>query len=56
MDGVLVTSWLREQDFADAGADSSHAEGIIDTLRTVQGATVAVLARERIKDGAPRPR
>ena len=47
MDGVLVTSWLREQDFADAGADSSHAEGIIDTLRTVQGATLAVLARER---------
>lgn len=51
--GVLVTSWLREDDFADAGADSSHAEGIIDTLRTVQGATLAVLARERNKDGGP---
>jgi bifunctional oligoribonuclease and PAP phosphatase NrnA len=50
--GVLVTSWLREQDFADASADSSHAEGIIDTLRTVHGATLAVLARERTKDGA----
>jgi phosphoesterase RecJ-like protein len=52
-DGVLVTSWLREQDFVDAGADSSHAEGIIDMLRTVQGASLAIVARERVKDGGP---
>jgi bifunctional oligoribonuclease and PAP phosphatase NrnA len=45
--GVLVTSWLREDDFAAVGADGSHAEGIIDTLRTIRGATVAVLARQR---------
>jgi phosphoesterase RecJ-like protein len=49
--GVLVTSWLREQDFAETGADSSQAEGIIDTLRNLQGATLAVLARERARDG-----
>ena len=35
--GLLVTSWLREEDFADAGADDSHAEGIIDTLRQCKG-------------------
>jgi phosphoesterase RecJ-like protein len=45
--GVVVTSWLREDDFAAAGADDSHAEGIIDTLRQVRGAAVAVLAREK---------
>ena len=48
--GMLVTSWLREDDFA---ADGSHAEGIIDTLRTIRGATVAVLARQRSASGAP---
>ena len=45
--GMVVSSWLREEDFAAAGADDSHAEGIIDTLRQVRGAVVAVLARER---------
>lgn len=51
--GVLVTSWLREEDFTSAGADSSHAEGIIDTLRTARGATLACLARERNGDEGP---
>ena len=41
-EGRLVTSWLREEDFAAAGANDSHAEGIIDTLRQVKGAVVAV--------------
>lgn len=45
--GTLVTSWLREEDFAAAGADDSHAEGIIDTMRQVQGTVAAVLARQR---------
>ncbi len=49
--GVVVTSWLREEDFAAAWADDSHAEGIIDTLRQVRGAAVAVLARERARGG-----
>jgi phosphoesterase RecJ-like protein len=49
--GSVVTSWLREEDFAAAGADDSHAEGIIDTLRQVRGAAVAVLARERARGG-----
>lgn len=49
--GLLVTSWLREEDFAAAGADDSHAEGIIDTLRQARGAVAAVLARERVRGG-----
>lgn len=49
--GVVVTSWLREEDFAAAEADESHAEGIVDTLRRVRGAAVAVLARERSRGG-----
>jgi phosphoesterase RecJ-like protein len=51
--GVLATSWLREDDFAAAGADDSHSEGIIDTLRTVRGVTVAVLARQRMHGDQP---
>jgi bifunctional oligoribonuclease and PAP phosphatase NrnA len=49
--GVVITSWLRDEDFVATGADGSHAEGIIDTLRTARGATVAVLARDRRRDG-----
>jgi bifunctional oligoribonuclease and PAP phosphatase NrnA len=46
-EGRAVMSWLQEQDFVAVGANESHAEGIIDTLRQVDGATVAVLAREK---------
>ena len=52
-DGQLVTAWLREEDFAAAGADDGHSEGIIDTLRTVRGATVAILARQRSRGTEP---
>ena len=37
---------LTAEDFAAAGADGSHSEGIIDQLRTVAGTKVAVLIRE----------
>ncbi len=49
--GRLAVSWLRNDDFAQTGADEGHAEGIIDTLRRVGGVRVAVLARERFRDG-----
>ena len=49
--GALMVSWLDNDDFAQAGADESHAEGIIDTLRCIRGARVAALARERLRDG-----
>jgi phosphoesterase RecJ-like protein len=51
--GEVVTSWLREADFAAAGADDSHAEGIIDTLRQVRGAVAAVLVREKAGGEGP---
>ncbi len=49
--GLVVTSWLREEDLAAVGADDTHAEGIIDMLRQVRGAVAAVLARERARGG-----
>lgn len=51
--GSLVTSWLGNDDFAQAGADEGHAEGIIDTLRRVHGVKVAAIARTRTRDGRP---
>ena len=49
--GALVISWLENADFALAGADEGHAEGLIDTLRQVKGARVAALLRERVSTG-----
>jgi phosphoesterase RecJ-like protein len=51
LDGVLVTSWLGNGDFAEAGAHEGHSEGLIDTLRCIAGVRVAVLARERQRNG-----
>ncbi len=50
LDGALVVSWLRNDDFAQTGAGEGHAEGIIDTLRRIQGVRVAALLRERSRD------
>ncbi|MBN1319773.1 MAG: bifunctional oligoribonuclease/PAP phosphatase NrnA [Thermoleophilia bacterium] len=47
--GALVVSWLRNDDFMQAGADEGHAEGLIDTLRRIHGVRVAVLLRERAR-------
>jgi bifunctional oligoribonuclease and PAP phosphatase NrnA len=44
--GALVVSWLGNDDFAQAGALEGHAEGIIDTLRRIEGVRVAALVRE----------
>jgi phosphoesterase RecJ-like protein len=49
--GALVVSWLDDDDFAQAGADEGHADGIIDRLREIRGVRVAVLVRERLKEG-----
>ncbi len=50
--GDLVVSWLGSGDFARAEADEGHAEGIIDSLREIQGARVAVLVREKRSEGS----
>ncbi|MFH0915536.1 MAG: bifunctional oligoribonuclease/PAP phosphatase NrnA [bacterium] len=49
--GALVVSWLSNDDFARAGADEGHSEGIIDTLRRIQGVRVAALVRQRSREG-----
>ncbi|MCL5734529.1 MAG: bifunctional oligoribonuclease/PAP phosphatase NrnA [Actinobacteria bacterium] len=45
--GALVVSWLGPDDFAKTGAHEGQAEGIIDTLRRIQGVRVAALIKER---------
>src|SRR5438477_141343 len=44
--GRIVVSNLRRSDFAEVGAAGSYSEGIIDYLRAVEGAELAVLIRE----------
>ena len=56
--GRIVVSFLRAADFAEVGAEEPFSEGIIDFLRAVQGADLAVLMREppRSRPDAPRHR
>jgi phosphoesterase RecJ-like protein len=44
--GRVVVSHLLRTDFAQVGAEEPYAEGIIDYLRAVDGAELAVLIRE----------
>ena len=48
--GRIVVSHLLRTDFADVGADEPYSEGIIDYLRAVEGAELAVLIREPPSD------
>ena len=50
--GRIVVSHLVRNDFADAGASEPYSEGIIDYLRAVEGAELAVLIREQLSHGA----
>jgi phosphoesterase RecJ-like protein len=49
-EGRVVVSYLLRQDFPDAGADEPYSEGVIDFLRAVEGAELAVLLREPPRD------
>jgi bifunctional oligoribonuclease and PAP phosphatase NrnA len=51
--GRVVVSHLVRGDFAEAGASEPYSEGIIDYLRAVEGAELAVLIREQLSQGAP---
>jgi bifunctional oligoribonuclease and PAP phosphatase NrnA len=44
--GRIVVSYLLRTDFAEVGAAEPYSEGIIDYLRAVEGADMAVLIRE----------
>jgi phosphoesterase RecJ-like protein len=45
-DGAIVVARLLPEDFAAAGADPEETEGIIDRLKFIEGAQVAVLLRD----------
>ena len=51
--GRIVISYLLRTDFADVGAAEPYSEGIIDFLRAVEGADMAVLIREPPREDGP---
>jgi bifunctional oligoribonuclease and PAP phosphatase NrnA len=51
--GRLVVSYLLRSDFAEVGAAEPYSEGIIDYLRAVEGADMAVLIREPPRSTGP---
>jgi len=51
--GRLVISYLLRGDFAEVGAAEPYSEGIIDSLRAVEGADMAALIREPPRGDGP---
>ena len=51
--GRIIVSYLLRTDFSDVGAAEPYSEGIIDYLRAVEGAELAVLIREPPRDVGP---
>jgi bifunctional oligoribonuclease and PAP phosphatase NrnA len=51
--GRLVVSYLLRDDFAEVGAVEPYSEGIIDSLRAVEGSEMVALIREPPRDEAP---
>jgi phosphoesterase RecJ-like protein len=51
--GRIVVSYLLRTDFAEVGAPEPYSEGIIDFLRAVEGADMAVLIREPPRRDGP---
>src|ERR671911_2261981 len=51
--GEVVVSHLIRDDFEAVGATEPYSEGIIDILRSVEGALVSALIREPPRDGGP---
>jgi bifunctional oligoribonuclease and PAP phosphatase NrnA len=45
-DGALAVTYITSEDYALTGADEAMTEGIIDHLRSVEGARVAAVIRE----------
>jgi phosphoesterase RecJ-like protein len=50
--GRVVVSHLLRTDFGEVGASEPYSEGIIDYLRAVEGAELAVLIREQLNEDA----
>jgi len=51
--GRIVVSYLLRTDFSEVGAAEPYSEGIIDYLRAVEGADMAVLIREPPRQDGP---
>jgi phosphoesterase RecJ-like protein len=51
--GAIVVSHLLRTDFGEVGAAEPYSEGIIDFLRAVEGAEMAVLIREPPRQDGP---
>jgi phosphoesterase RecJ-like protein len=51
--GRIVVSYLVRTDFSEVGAAEPYSEGIIDFLRAVEGADMAVLIREPPRQDGP---
>jgi len=51
--GEIVVSHLVRGDFEAVGATEPYSEGIIDVLRSVEGALVSALIREPPREGGP---
>jgi phosphoesterase RecJ-like protein len=51
--GRLVVSYLLRDDFAEVGAEEPFSEGIIDSLRAVEGSEMVALIREPPRDDGP---
>ena len=49
--GALTLTRLTARDFADADAEESFSEGVIDHLRALEGVKVAALVRDRLGPG-----
>jgi bifunctional oligoribonuclease and PAP phosphatase NrnA len=50
--GRIVVSHLLRTDFADVGAAEPYSEGLIDYLRAVEGAELALFIREQLSSSA----
>jgi phosphoesterase RecJ-like protein len=53
VDGRVVVSELLRRDFEDAGAEEPYSEGVIDHLRSVEGAELVALVRELPNGAGP---
>ena len=51
--GRVVVSYLLRTDFTEIGAAEAYSEGIIDSLRAVEGAELAALIREPPRSNSP---
>ena len=47
LDGVLSTTYISADDYAETGADETLTEGIIDFVRAIEGTLVAAVVRDK---------